>query len=369
MNLLISADELKNTYAEYARRSDSRLTIIFGAGASYGYSNQNNYPYRAPVVAQLLDEDNFIVKSVINKPQHQAIKSQRQHIEKSIKKSFSGDLEAYLSDLYSNDTDDDLFPIMLRYLEDVFTIASQNADLDNNNYQALLNRTRDLRGSRLWSLVTFNYDTLLEQSLEKLPRFVPMRIFKSEENYTNINPKVLKMHGGVNFRYLAPHEPAQRQSPSLHKVFTEMMANKKPTETYLEVQPTNSAVPALVGHRTYKNIGGRMVSNFPMMMIPIHTELRSENSFFAKQLDGVKEEISQSKLVVAIGYQFGDSTLIETLKDLDLKESILILVGSKNLTKEGAESKAFKEASKLWPAENIRIFDGIGFEEFVEALY
>src|SRR3989344_3422033 len=196
MNPFISPEELKNKFVDFARNSESKLSIIFGAGASYGYSRDRNFIYRPPTVSELLKDNNPLVKSVIEKPEHGAIKGQRAHIERSIK-SFEGDLEAYLSDIYSNDTDDNLFPRMLRYLEDIFTLVSQYVDLDDNYYQNLLSRVRDLRGRKPWSILTFNYDTILEQSVANLQRWIPAKTFNTDLDYLGSNPKLLKMHGGI----------------------------------------------------------------------------------------------------------------------------------------------------------------------------
>ncbi len=368
MNTLISDEELKSIFIDFARNSDYKLSVILGAGASFGYSRTDGYIFRPPAVSELLNDANPLVKSVIEKPEHVSVKGQRAHIERSIK-GFGGDLEAYLSDIYSNDKADNLFPSMLRYLEDIFTIASKNIDLDDNHYKTLLNRIRDLRGPRPWSILTFNYDTLLEQSIVDLPRFIPGRTFLSDENYINPNPRVLKMHGGVNLRYITLPEPTMADSTSFHDVFTEMMNTQEPINSYLEVKATDSAVPGFRVYRKFKDLPEQITYNFPLMMIPIHTVVRSENSFFARQIEFAKSEISQSKLIIAIGYQFGDNTFMEALSDVNLQESILILVGSRNLIEQTTESRAYKAALKVWPAHNIRIYDREGFGNFVDALY
>jgi len=367
INPLISSDELKIKFAEFARNSNSRLSIILGAGASYGYSRNTNYIYRPPTVYELLKNDNPLVNEVIENPKHYAIKGQRAHIERSIK-GLNGDLEAYLSDIYANDTADNLFPSMLQYLEDIFTLASQRIDLDDNHYQSLLNRVRDLRGTKPWSIITFNYDTLLEQSLVNIPRFIPRRTFLTDNNYLDQNPKVLKMHGSVNLRYITIPPSKKENATSSHDIFTEMMSRKESVENYLEVKGLGLSVPSFQDYRRFKD-GLHTTYNFPLMMIPIHTAVRSENSFFKRQIEYAKSDISESKLVLAIGYQFGDNTFIDALKDLNLKESALILIGSKHLLEKTIESKAYREASKAWPKENIKIYDKDGFGNFTNALY
>lgn len=368
MNPIISKEDLKKIFIQHSRGAESRLTFILGAGASLGYSRTENFDYRPPIVSQLLDSNNLIVHKVIEKPDHAAIKGHRAHIQRSIS-SHGGDLEAYLSDIYENDSMDDLFSYMLRYLEEIFTEASLRIDLEDNFYQGLLSRVRDLRGQKKWSFINFNYDTLLEQSIESLPRFVPPRSFTTDISYLESNPKVIKIHGGVNLRYIQPIDPNQNSRPSSHEIFSTLMSNANPIETYMEVNNTRFGVPEFLGHRNYENIGGRSVINFPLMMIPVHTSVKCGNSFFARQIEEAKKDISESKLVISIGYQFGDKTFTDALKDLDLKESILVLVGSRSLLKETVDSKSYKEASKIWPKDKIYIYEGNGFGNFVDSLY
>lgn len=366
MEPLISSEETKKIFAKIARKSDNKLSIILGAGASLGYSRNKDYEYEPPAVSDLLNDENRIVKHVINKPEHQDIKGQREQIKRRIMGSFKGDLEAYLSDIYMNDPADDRFQAMLRYLEDIFKLASLRIDLDDNHYQSLLSVTRDLRGPRPWSILVFNYDTLLEQSAENVPIFNPGLTFELDDNYLKQNPKILKMHGGINLRYVTKHQSEEGKVLSQHDIFTEMMKNKQPPENYLVLEGLRSGVPEFAKYSRLE--GGDVIYNFPLMMIPVHAHTKSENSFFTRQIELAKSEISQSKLVVAIGYQFGDDTFINSLKDLDLKGSTLILVGSTHLLEKTVNSRAYKKASKVWPKENIRIYEGDGFGAFVDAL-
>lgn len=366
MNPFISGEELKKLFTDFAKKSNDNLSIIFGAGASHGYSRDKFYTYKPPVVAGLLDIENQVVEQVLDK--HPDIKNQRKHIERSIK-NFDGDLEAYLTDIYENDSEDDLFPAMLRYLEDLFTTVSLHTDLNDNHYQAFINRVRDLRGPRPWSMLTFNYDTILEQSLESLPRFIPRRSFQNDESYVGLNPKVLKMHGGINFRYVTPHPPEQKNHKVLHGIFSEMMHDKQQIEDYLVIRKTQAFIPDFIGHHVFKDVGGKIAYNFPLMMIPVHTSSRSENSFFERQIELAVKEISYSKLVISVGYKFGDNGFTNALKKNDTEDTVLIIVGSKNTVKNGTESKAYKEAVKVWPKEKVFIFEGQDFGSFVEAIY
>jgi len=368
MSELIASDDVRELLLDYSRTSDERLTIILGAGASRGYSRDRDYLWSPPVVSELLNEKNALVSEVLAKSVHASIKSQKGHIERSIRR-FDGDLEAYLSDLYKNDKEDDRFSAIVKYLEDIFATASLRVDLEDNHLQALLSVIRDLRGSRPWSIISFNYDTILEQSIASLPIFVPPRVFQADANYLNQNPRVLKMHGGVNLRYISVIEPNEEGRTSAHDVFSQMMGNSGPVESYLDTIPIKSPIPEKFGHRTFENIGGRIIYNFPLMMIPIHTLVRSENSFFGRQIEQAKADIAQSKLTIAIGYQFGDNHFVEALSNVNLGDNKLVLVGTKQLVDDGVNSRAYKQASGAWSKGNIKIYDGRDFASFVESIY
>ncbi len=367
MSPIITADEIRVKLEDFAKNSPSKLTVIFGAGASRGYSQNENYPFKPPMVSELLESSIPFIHQMLGRSEHADIAGQRAHIQKRIK-GLGGDLEAYLSDIYKNGTADNRFPSMLRYLEDVFTNVSLQADLNNNHYQLLVTTLHDLRGRKKWSILTFNYDTILERSIKSLPLSIS-KSFDTDADYRDSNLQILKMHGGVNFRYIYPIDPEASSRPSAYDVFSKMMGDSRSVDEFLALKDIDTDVPNVIGYRTYPNIGGRTVVDFPLMMIPVHASVKTANSFFSKQIERAKKEISESEMVIAIGYQFGDGAFLESLKDIDLKDSNLVLVGSKNLLAENVNSKAYKQASKVWPEENIKIFGEDDFSSFVNALY
>ena len=71
-------------------------------------------------------------------------------------------------------------------------------------------------------------------------------------------------------------------------------------------------------------------------------------------------------MIIAIGYNFGDNFFINQLSELDLSNKELILVGTTNLVKNYTDHNAYKNASKIF--KNIRVFNGDGFTDFVDAI-
>jgi len=363
-NQIISPEEVKNKVRSLAEGSEKNVCVILGAGASSGYSKEDD-AYAPPIVADLFDSNNRLVREVLLR--HTFIDGQKPHIVRTLQR-FNGDLEAYLTDLYTKDVEDNTFPALLRYLEDIFHTASLRANLSDNNYQSLINIFRELRGKKPWSFLSFNYDTILELSLIATPRFIVQRDFASKDSYLRATPKILKMHGGVNYRYHIEELDEKRQRLSYHEVFTDMMDAKVPSDEYAQfIQPT-SAIPNF-STRIGRQDGIVTIYDFPLMMIPIHGSVKPENSFFNDQIELAKKEISESKLVIAIGYNFGDELFRKVIGELDLKENELILVGTHHLVTKTTEHLSYKNAAMIWPPKNISIFGGNGFGKFIEALY
>lgn len=345
---------------DIAEISEKGICVVFGAGASFGYSNDSSVA-TPPIVAHLFDDDNPIVHEVINTKKHAFIKGQRAHITRRLGQ-FNNDLEAYLTDLYKKDINNNTFSYLLLYLQDIFAVASKFVDFNDNNYQSLINILADWRGTKPWSLLSFNYDTILEQSF--LDRFIPKRQFSDKENYIGPYPKVLKIHGGVNFRYLV-RKPFTDQPLTHHEVFTKMMGEVDCNE---DILVPGSETPEII--KTVNWQGGLVREyNFPLMMVPIHGSIDPKNSFFKSQIELAKKEMSQADLVISIGYNFGDELFINALKTGGAGNNELILVGHDPLLEDTTNHVSYLNAKKVWHDDRIHIFGDSGFRKFIEALY
>jgi len=355
----LTSGEAAQMLRTICRQPDNAVTVIFGAGASRGYS-RNKHPYAPPTVAQLFDDRNAAVSEVLNWDRHKEIRSLKSSIERRIR-SFSNDLEKYLSDLYRDNSDNNLFALLIIYLQDLFAFASKNVDLNDNNYKSLANALFDLRGKRpLWFL-TFNYDTILEQSIEDLHVYIPRRSFSDGSGYTSAFPKVSKLHGGINFRYVFDTD-GDEQLPH-HDIFSRMMRDKSETH---QVIAADSSMPYMITRRDKLTAG--LQYNFPLMMIPVHGEVSPENGYFNKQIGHAREVISNSALVIAIGYNFGDEQFLNSIKAAIKPEAELILVGSSDLVIGPKDHDCYKNISKVWPREKISVFEGDGFQSFTDSL-
>lgn len=347
--------------------------LFFGAGASYGYSTRARY--LPPVVRNLFnDVENHAVYEVINKPEHSSIKGNRDYILRELV-NHDNDLEKYLSSLYKRRREDTIFGNLLAYLEDVFFLASSNIDpSSSNNYKSLINLMWDNFANDKWSCISFNYDTILEQSFLHVDRDPTRTHFDNIHNYSNGNPAILKLHGGINFRYVFTHPKDSAESARFtrHALFSRMMADKNPSSNYHRVIKIGAGKPPVYKEVNIKNEGNSILCyqfNFPLMLVPIHASVAPENAFFNECLDSAKNLLSNSKLIIAIGYNFGDEAFLEKMKDAEDDEKEIILVNTTQSVIDLDKNLAFKRLKKEMKKMKIRVFNGDGFGEFVEALH
>ncbi len=345
---------------------NSTASVILGAGASFGYSE--GAIHKPPIVKDLFNPNNGIVGIILDKKEHKLLKSNRQHYIEELK-TYDNDLEAYLSALYHRNSKDNLFSNLVLYLQDIYWFASDNFIDEPNNYKKLINLMWELHGSNRWACISFNYDTLLEKSYIAAGRDPDGRGFDSLESYTDFNPVILKVHGGINFRYdhTQPHNygDEDRRLPA-YSLFSSMMANSSNWKVGVaSVAHLDGYVPNHY-HRLYP-AGQQELSayDFPLMLIPVHATIETGNPFFKKMIALAVEEIKRSKLIISIGYNFGDHAFTEKLSGLNFAGKEVILVTTVDDIQNCLASQRLK---KICPLANIRIFEGDGFTEFVRAM-
>lgn len=368
--LLISKEDIKKKIRDISNGNGNTVCIILGAGASFGYCN--DYSYKPPVVKNLFDEDNLIVNEIINSPEHISIKTNRQHYVDELQ-NYNNDLEKYLSFLYSRNNKDNLFSNLVTYLQDIYLKSSQRYISEPNNYRRLINIMWEQHGDKRWSCISFNYDTLLEKSFIESGRDPNGRSFDSFESYVNYNPVVLKMHGGVNFRYAHVkqnnYNDARIRIPN-YTLFSNMMSNeaKWPSGFAVVLHP-NSDKP---DHHREAYLGEPQekfsLYDFPLMLIPIHASITPENVFFGDMINRARDEIKKSNLIISIGYNFGDKSFTDSFKNIDFSHKEIILVSTINSVNDIQNFQGYKNLKESNQNLNIKVFNGDGFKEFVAAI-
>ena len=369
----ITKDKIKELFMDASSNHDKKVCFIFGAGASYGYTalTNRNTP---PIVKDLFNTQIPIVSEVINRPEHATIKRNSQIFASRIANDFKGDLESYLSHVYEIDQDNNLFGKLLVYLQDLFISASELFTDDQNNYMHLIAFMTDYFKKDFWSCVSFNYDTLLEQSYMALDRDSSQRSFNESEGYAKAHPVILKPHGGINFRY-AHLEPTTEysnfKSYTEHFLFSSMMKDKN--RQYF-VLPPRFTKPDSVSkkHRfNAKTKNGEFFfqADFPLMLIPIHGKAQPENNYFIEANAASIKAISEADVIVSIGYNWGDKSLTDPLKDMNMDKKEIILVDKQTIFLKLERYSTLDRVRAAFKDNPLKLADCDGFGDFVSALY
>lgn len=377
----------KQVQAKIENSASGPIVFIFGAGASAGYTSTERSYFKAPLVRELFDESNEVVMNVLREGAHGTIKRRLAYLNDRVQRVFNGDLEAYLSDLYENNRDSDTtFADVLRYLEDIFFLASKDITSDKNHYVSLFDHMSEIRRGRTISYLTFNYDTILEKSYQFVDRDPVRRAtgFRTMANYYDAQPAILKMHGGINYRYLVEKllDPTDDVNPHLtySGIFNVMMGNT-PTSNIgttreecidlTDKKPpfkTNIAIPKNPQDLT-RGQTAHVQYNIPLMLIPVHEKISPENNFFLSMIDRARKEIDAARVIVAVGYNFADQAFMNALGDLNFSDKSIVLVTSRALNPtEMKQHPAWKNIDASWKGAVVEFFQGAGFGDFVDAL-
>ena len=341
-----------------------RVCFVFGAGASFGYSRLPNQG-APPVVAGLFDDTVTVVNKVLSR--HEFIQRRRNDIQEELIEH-GGDLESYLGHLYKLHPNNELFTRLILYMQDVCALASEtiDADRETNNYLRLIYRMESLRGAD-WSCITFNYDTILERTFMAVGS--ASRTFANAHDY-DLGPKIIKVHGGINFRY--QFQETDQPVRTMGNVFDHMMAHSSEAkDASIYCLPMSDAIPI---SRTTMNTGGNRtparrlgIYNYPAMMVPIHNTNNTHNQFFQSAVDRALQEIHNAKIVIAIGYNFGDKIFVDGMRKLDLSGKEMLVVSGSDFSDNPTDCPAYNELSNFWSGP-LYLFRGAKFASFVNSI-
>jgi hypothetical protein len=179
-----------------------KVLTIFGAGASFdslGRDGVSDKPvYRPPLTDKLFDVNEATRESMKLSP---LLMSVHPKIVNCIRRG--GTLEDYLSSLseraqHGNSIElrkKELNEIQL-YIRRLMLRCSEKYISSGSNYDLYLHELSDMAGNGI--LVTFNYDTLLERSLEKSLDVFGRRI-RNMEHYLADRFPIIKPHGSCNW--------------------------------------------------------------------------------------------------------------------------------------------------------------------------
>lgn len=319
--------------------------IIVGAGASHDYLNQNNLPasfkdnnqakWRSPLMNSLFDNTRF--DDVISR--HGSIGSLVSEISGKLsynlanedKKEHKHNFETILTDLKNNKANKNAsirsqLVSLVYYLADLFHEISNSYYHRINNYKLILQQIdHDFQGKACF--VSFNYDLILERSIEEHYRISFGKLNDYISNTSNV--KVIKLHGSCNWRY----------NPIIVKGSKEEFPT---SESYLinhpeiafdenvlgDIYPTfSTAEEAHVFNVSFnENLHG-FTAWLPALALP----LQDKNNFVCPKshIDILESCLKEISKVLIIGWGAADPFLLEELnKHISADVPIAIACGS-----------------------------------------
>ncbi len=321
------------------------LMIVFGAGASYDSApshptlkneDWHRYQYRLPLADQLFEERPLSAKIARHFPRLLPIIPELRHLKPD--SSVEHELEKLREEAVDHPDVTKQLAAVRFYLQWMIWECQRkwNAETTGGvtNYRTLLNQIeRHRRGERV-CLVTFNYDTLLEEAFTSInKRFDSVKAYVSGTRYS-----IFKLHGSVNWVHdLNSPMPIESDNVS--------MANKAIEDNSLDVSNRYYVVPEgqlpisstpLLGKPDHKVV-------VPAIAIPV--EKKNQYECPPTHVDALTSLIPQIDRLVMIGWRGHEENFVNLLaKGLLFHKRIPIMVVSRNkdsaLEVEATVSKA-----------------------------
>ena len=321
--------------------------IVVGAGASFDYLNQNNLPssfihanqakWRSPLMNQLFDNTRF--DDVINR--HGGVKSLASEIvgrlgysiDEDVSKVHVQNLEAILMDLKENKAKQNTrfqgqLISLIYYLADLFYEISNNYYHPINNYKLILQQIGHyFQGQACF--VSFNYDLILERSIEE---HFGTSFSKLDDYITNTsNIKVIKLHGSCNWKY----NPIivigdKKEYPTAESYFLDHPQEVFDKNTLGDIYPTFSTVDE---SREFNVAFNEKLKGFTATLPALALPLQNKDNFVCPKnhIDALESCLKEVSKVLIIGWGAADPFLLQELNEhIGTDVPIAIVSGSRS---------------------------------------
>lgn len=303
--------------------------FIFGAGASlaaqHGLTYTEGHPERSPLVDQLFDDKYKIY--MLNGAEFDLPKC-REEV------AIAGSLEKYLTNRWQNipskkstsvqRAERTFFGRITFYIWNLLNTISKTYPMAQG-YSELLQKLYD--SDVEFGLVSFNYDTLLDQSYQD----VFLNPLASLDDYLASN--FVKLHGSVNWFLQGRKEDPQQAWGDHHndtsvrlRQITERMFNGSPID-FDRLQILDPKHTSLTG---LSQVMGHFQNGclYPLLFIPLTGKLYEIVSGFADKITAKAEELFRTAdEIYLIGYRANDD-LIDKLLNQVKSETVLHIIGN-----------------------------------------
>lgn len=306
------------------------LMVIFGAGASYDSdpshrpgSKSDQLPEhssRPPLADELFADRKMFAQTMAKFPKCQAIVPWLRIREKG--KSVEEVLEELQADSQEHSERHRQLAAIRYYLQDMLWACQgewQSVHRGVTNYKSLLDEINRLRKQeQSVCLVTFNYDTMLEDALPT----VGIEIGGLNDYIINTSYKLIKLHGSVNWGREIDTPIKAVTGADYMKIAEEVIA-KAPG-----IKVKNSY------YLSHQHPMGKTETNalFPAIAIPVQSKLSYECP--VEHQNALKEFLPHVTKILIIGWRGTETPFIEDLKRGLRQVRGLIVCGTKG---EGEE--------------------------------
>ena len=300
------------------------LMVVFGAGASYDSSSsfplnrypgdQGNNPYndfdRLSLANQLFEERPFFVALRERFPRCLAVVPYLQSLSRNI------DVEHELGKLQSESKKDPEVPKQLAAIRSYLEImiwecqrrwASRTHGV--TNYNTILNQIRQWKPpNEQVCLVTFNYDTLLEDALPKAglrPLTLP--------DLVATDYKIIKLHGSIS--WARPVNTAI-DSPDVFQMANALIERASDLDLGSSYEIATQHPIAKSGNRAF----------VPALAIPVETKTTYECP--KEHIDALDEFLPKVTKLLLIGWRGTEARFVKSLADNILPGTQMMIVSS-----------------------------------------
>lgn len=341
------------------------LMVIFGAGASYdscptyppgadvptsdGLARLNRFN-RLPLANELFENRPLFADTIERFPDCQPIVPRLRSLTNET-------LEAALEDLQ---TQSEGYARGRRQLAAVrFYLHQAIAGSENGwrgvakgitNYKRLLDQIERSHPKEQVCLVTFNYDTLLEDALRQFD--LPIT---SIDDYTKKHPlyRVFKLHGSTNWAREVETTAHIEMGPNIDSIFAQLIEHlEKIRITDTDVFSRNDPAGLV-----------RRKPTFPAIAIPVERKHKFECP--QHMLDELTVLLPQITKVLVIGWRATEAHFLDLLKEhLQWGRGLNVYIVSANET-ESQKTKA--QIEKALPTLRFSPETAVGFTEFMRS--
>jgi len=320
--------------------------IIVGAGASKGYLIQENLPFKfvsedqakwkSPLMNELFDNKRFDdvigrhlnVRSIASEIAGKLLKKVDNQDQKNIEQE---NFESILTDLKNNKAKNNQkiygqLIALIYYLADLFQQVSLKYYHPINNYKYLLQQIDHFFKGKA-CFVSFNYDLLLERSIEEQTG----SSFITLDNFITGNIKVIKLHGSCNWVHNPVDiEETKEKYPTSESFFAAKAESIINNNERLEIYPTVKDISKSQSYNIELNSKLQAwVATLPALALP----LNDEKNYVCpdNHISTLKQCIKEANKVLIIGWRAMDPFLIDNLEQyLPGNVPVAIVSGSKS---------------------------------------